>query len=85
LFNKASRFGADNQTNQMKVLCPIIIVDDDIDEHEIFENVFEELEVEHSRLYFNTAEKALDFLVNFDGQPFLILSDINMPPLEGLT
>jgi CheY-like chemotaxis protein len=68
----------------MTPLYPIVVVEDDIDDQEILETVFEELNVTHERLYFNSCYHALDFLKTGNVQPFIILCDVNLPALGGL-
>jgi len=62
---------------------PIIIIEDDIDDQEILETIFEELEYPNKIIYFTDGNEALDFLNKTEVQPFLILSDINMPRING--
>jgi CheY-like chemotaxis protein len=63
---------------------PIVVIEDDADDQEILNEIFKELEFRNSVVYFLESEKALDFLVKTDIEPFIILSDINMPRLNGL-
>jgi two-component SAPR family response regulator len=63
---------------------PIVVIEDDTDDQEILNEIFKELEFRNSVVYFLESEKALDFLVKTDIEPFIILSDINMPRLNGL-
>ena len=69
----------------MSDLNPIIIVEDDIDDHEIFTEALNALGVKNELIIFTDAAKALDFLLVTHKQPFLILSDINLPGMNGLT
>jgi CheY-like chemotaxis protein len=77
-------FYATLKKNAMTGLYPIVIVDDDIDDQEILETVFEELNITHERLYFSSCYKALDFLKTGNIQPFIIICDVNLPALGGL-
>jgi CheY-like chemotaxis protein len=63
---------------------PIIIIEDDQDDQEILTDVFKKLDYSNQIIFFVESEKALDFLNQTDIVPFLILSDINMPRLNGL-
>lgn len=63
---------------------PIIVIEDDMDDQEIFEEVFKELNYPNKVHYFLDGVKALDYLIESKDQPFLILSDINLPKLSGL-
>ena len=68
----------------MSDLNPIIILEDDIDDHEIFTEALNALGVKNELIIFTHATKALDFLLVTPRQPFLILSDINLPGMNGL-
>ena len=63
---------------------PIIIIEDDIDDQEILLSVFRKLNYCNEIVFFLEPEKALDYLNQATVLPFLILSDINMPRLNGL-
>jgi len=62
---------------------PVIIIEDDDDDQFILKEVFEKLKYPNKIIFFNDGEKALAFLNKADTIPFLILSDINMPKLNG--
>jgi CheY-like chemotaxis protein len=62
---------------------PIIIVDDDEDDQQIIEYVFRELNTKNERKYFSTGKEVLDYLSGTSDQPFLIISDINLPIMDG--
>ena len=62
---------------------PVIIIEDDEDDQYVLKEVFEKLNYPNKVIFFNDGEKALDFLNKADTIPFLILSDINMPKLNG--
>ena len=62
---------------------PIIIIEDDIDDKEMLEEVFKKLGYKNDLMFFGDGQAALDFLNQSDVIPFLILSDINMPKLDG--
>lgn len=62
---------------------PVIIIEDDIDDKEILEEIFKKLNYSNKIIFFTDGEKALEFLNKTDIIPFLILSDINMPKLDG--
>ena len=63
---------------------PIIIVEDDEEDQEILKDVFKELEEQRELLFFQDGFTALDYLRNTTAQPFLILTDINMPGMDGV-
>lgn len=63
---------------------PIIIIEDDIDDQEILHEIFKELNYGNKLIFFRESEDALVYLTATDVQPFLVLSDINMPKLSGM-
>lgn len=62
---------------------PVIIIEDDLDDKELLEDVFQKLNYPNELLFFSDGQTALDFLNTSHVIPFLILSDINMPRLDG--
>jgi CheY-like chemotaxis protein len=62
---------------------PIIIIEDDKDDQEIFEEAFKDLNYNNEVIFFNDGEAALEYINRTDVIPFIILSDINMPKLNG--
>ncbi|MDB5196955.1 MAG: response regulator [Flaviaesturariibacter sp.] len=62
---------------------PVIIIEDDIDDQEIMTAVFKELNYTNQIYFFSSGYDALEFLNRTDIIPFLIMSDINMPLIDG--
>ena len=62
---------------------PIIVIEDDLEDQEILHEIFENLGYKNKISYFIDGNEALEYLNKSDVQPFLILSDINMPKLNG--
>jgi CheY-like chemotaxis protein len=62
---------------------PIIILEDDTDDQELLTEVFKNLKYSNELMFFFDGHRALEFLNNSDITPFLILSDINLPKLDG--
>jgi len=62
---------------------PVIVIEDDKDDKEIFEEVFKRLGYPNRLLFFLDGQSALNYLNTTQEIPFLILSDINMPKLDG--
>ena len=62
---------------------PIIVIEDDSDDQEILTEIFFELNYKNKIIFFNDGQAALDHINNCRDLPFLILSDINMPKLDG--
>ena len=63
---------------------PIIIVEDDKDDQDVYEESIKAIGIQNEIYFFNRAEEALNYLLNTEEQPFIILSDINMPGMTGL-
>jgi CheY-like chemotaxis protein len=62
---------------------PVIVIEDDLDDQYLLEVVFKKLNYPNKIIYFPDGQEALDYLLNTEEMPFLILSDINMPKLDG--
>lgn len=62
---------------------PIIVIEDDIDDQEILLSIFEKLDYHNEIIFYKDGHAALEYLNRTDVQPFLILSDINMPKIDG--
>lgn len=62
---------------------PVIIIEDDLDDQELLNVVFQKLNYPNEVIFFADGQAALDYLNNPGALPFLILSDINMPKLNG--
>jgi CheY-like chemotaxis protein len=63
---------------------PIIIVEDDKDDQEIYAEVIQALGIPNELRFFDGGQPALYYLSTTEEQPFIILSDINMPGMSGL-
>jgi CheY-like chemotaxis protein len=63
---------------------PVIILDDDLEDQELLRDAFKELGILNPLLFFNNGVSALEYLQADHEQPFLILSDINLPLMNGL-
>lgn len=63
---------------------PIVIIEDDVDDLEIFAEIFKDLNYSNEVIFFADSLKALNYLIETNIEPFLVLSDINMPQLSGL-
>jgi CheY-like chemotaxis protein len=63
---------------------PIIIIEDDPDDAGVLEEIFFELHIPNKLLWFLSSEDAIRYMHTATEQPFLILSDINMPGLNGI-
>ena len=63
---------------------PIIIIEDDMDDQDILTDVFKELNYKNELIFFGDSIQALEYLTDTETEPFLVLSDINMPKLNGM-
>jgi CheY-like chemotaxis protein len=63
---------------------PIIIVDDDADDREIYAEAIKVIGIPNEIRFFDSALSMLDYLCTTNDQPFIILSDVNMPVMNGL-
>ena len=63
---------------------PIILIEDDIDDQEFIIDAIQTLEVQNEIKTFDNAQKALEFLKIATEQPFIIISDVNLPIMNGL-
>jgi len=62
---------------------PIYIVDDDKDDEDLIREAFLELGITNELRFFSTAEGVLYELNNNETVPFVIISDINLPRMDG--
>lgn len=69
----------------MALTGPIILVEDDKNDIETITQAIRELKIENEVLVFEQANEAYDYLLVTSDRPFLILCDIRMPVLDGLS
>src|SRR4051812_10197046 len=63
---------------------PIIVVEDDADDEEIFKDILKELGIKNKLIWFRSCDFAFDYLKKTTGQPFIIFCDVNLPKLNGV-
>ncbi len=63
---------------------PIVIIEDDKDDQDILTEIFNELAYKNEVIFFEDSVLALEYLTGTEIEPFLVLSDINMPKLNGM-
>lgn len=68
----------------MNIPGPILVLDDDPDDHEIIKVICRNLQVCSTIHFFYEAPHLLNFLRDSEDEPFLILCDINMPVVNGM-
>ncbi len=62
---------------------PIILVEDDTDDKEILEMILKDLNITNPLIWFANAHDAFEHLRITTQQPFIILSDVNLPGMSG--
>lgn len=67
----------------MKKSGPIIVIEDDMDDQELLAETFKSLNYPNEIIFFSDGYKALEFIESNHVLPFLILSDVNMPRMNG--
>jgi CheY-like chemotaxis protein len=68
----------------MTVSGPLIVIEDDPDDQEMIKRVLSKMELANEQKFFADGEQALKYLESTSQKPFLIISDINMPLMNGL-
>lgn len=54
-----------------------------MDDQQLLDETFKSLNYPYEVIYFSDGYLALDYIVKADVKPFLIISDINMPKIDG--
>lgn len=67
----------------MKKSGPIIVIEDDTEDQELLSEIFKVLNYPNKIMFFSNGFEALEYLENNNTIPFMILSDINMPMING--
>ncbi|MEE1897197.1 response regulator [Flavobacterium rakeshii] len=67
----------------MKKHRDILIIEDDEDDREILQEIFRDLGYKNKLVFFHDGVEALDYLRRPEVEPFIVISDINMPKLGG--
>lgn len=68
----------------MALSGPILLIEDDENDIEVIKAALVELGIGNNVNAYTTAEEAIEYLLNTADQPFIILSDIRMPGMNGL-
>ena len=63
---------------------PIVLVEDDLDDRDLFESAVEELNLGNKIVWFPETESAMEFLNTTNKRVFIIFCDINLPGKNGL-
>lgn len=62
----------------------VILIEDDRDDQEVFQQAYRELGITNPLKIFNDGQQAYDYFNNTKKELFLIISDINMPVMTGI-
>ena len=62
---------------------PILIIEDDRDDQHLLTEVFTTLNIKNELKFFENGNTALHYLQTTLDQPFIILSDVNLPGMSG--
>lgn len=63
---------------------PILIIEDDIDDQRFIEAVYKKLNYQNELVFLDDGETAIKYLMQMERIPFLIISDLNMPKINGI-
>lgn len=69
----------------MNTRGPILLIDDDLEEQDLVESALRDIGMNNKILFFKNGLEAMDHLLSAVEKPFLILCDMNMPVMDGLT
>jgi CheY-like chemotaxis protein len=67
----------------MKRHRDILIIEDDEDDRDILKEIFLDLGYRNKLIFFHDGVEALEYLRRPEIEPFIVISDINMPKLGG--
>ena len=63
---------------------PIVIVEDDKDDQEIYAEAIRSIDIPNEIYFFDSCQQALEYLNTTEEHHFIILSDINLTQMTGL-
>lgn len=63
---------------------PIIVVDDDKEDQDILKEIFAKLDFRNEIIFFEDGDELIDYINTPASNPFLILSDVNLPKVDGI-
>jgi CheY-like chemotaxis protein len=62
---------------------PILILEDDPDDQLMYTEAINELDFKNKLYFYEDGNKLIDYLLTTSEQPFLIISDVNLPIMRG--
>ena len=63
---------------------PIIIVEDDLDDQDSLREILQMLNLKNEVKFFKEGSVVIDYLRTTEEKPFLILTDVNLPGMNGI-
>ena len=63
---------------------PIILIDDDADDKDVFQDIIKDLKVYNPVIWFQNCDDAFSYLKTTSEQPFIIFCDMNLPGISGI-
>lgn len=63
--------------------APVIILDDDLDEHDLVKDIWKDLKPSYPLILFTNGAQLLDYLRSDEEIPFVIISDLHLPLMDG--
>ncbi|MEJ7770224.1 MAG: response regulator, partial [Chitinophagaceae bacterium] len=69
----------------MRINEPIVLIEDDANDIEVIHAAILELKIPHPLHVVNSSQEALQYLAATTQKPFVILCDIRMPSINGLS
>lgn len=70
--------------NDMAKHGPLLILEDDEDDREIYVNVLKEMGMRNEIFFFDAGDALLTYLQTTTDRPMIIIADINVPRMNGL-
>ena len=62
---------------------PIIIVEDDPDDRDMLNQIFIQIGLRNEIVFFENGDLAFEYLNSINSKPFIIISDVNLPKMNG--
>ena len=70
--------------HNMQGTRPVMVIEDDMDDQELLQEAFRSLNYQNPVIFFSNGSDALNYLHQTSSPPALIISDINMPKINGI-
>jgi CheY-like chemotaxis protein len=64
--------------------APIVVIEDDDDDQFFIREAISSLDIENPLLFFSNGVEAMAYLIDAQEPPLVILSDVNMPTMNGI-